>query len=122
MTRMSHSTEAQLHESVAAFLAYALPSEAVFFHVPNGEKRDKGTAKKLMRMGVAPGIPDICIIHGGRAIFIELKTRKGTTSNVQSMMHERLRIAGGLVFICRDLIAVEDTLRPLMRLRGRVAA
>ena len=43
-------TEAKLHEAVAAFLAYALPPDAGFFHPANDEKRDKATSAKLMRM------------------------------------------------------------------------
>ncbi len=42
-------TEAKLHEAVAAFLAYALPPDAGFFHPANGEKRDKATSSKYAR-------------------------------------------------------------------------
>ena len=44
------------------WLCQWLDEKGIFYcHVPNGEVRDWATARKLKRMGVKPGIPDILI-------------------------------------------------------------
>ena len=54
----------------------------VFYHVPNGGKRDIGEAVKFKRIGVKAGVPDLCIpiprkcYHGA---YIELKRVSGGT-------------------------------------------
>jgi hypothetical protein len=45
---------AKLHEHVE-------PRLALLFHIPNGEHRDKRTGVKLAKMGVKPGVPDMCL-------------------------------------------------------------
>ena len=49
-------SEHHLQASVAEFLGYALPPhEALFLSIPNGGKRDKGTAGKLKAEGLHQG-------------------------------------------------------------------
>jgi hypothetical protein len=72
-------------------------------------------------MGVVPGIPDICLIHRGRALYIELKApghRVGNTmkgrgylSPDQRACHAALRDAGAVVAVCWSLDDVQDALR-----------
>lgn len=50
------------------------PSDVQLFHVPNGEKRATRTGRKLKRMGVQPGVPDIAVtLPDGRSAYIEFK-------------------------------------------------
>ena len=97
-------TEHQLQVTCAQYLDLALPQDAVWFAIPNGSHRHKAVAGKLKAEGVKAGIPDLCIIYQGRAIFIELKTKKGSLSPAQKTMQLRLTLAGCPVFkICRSL-------------------
>lgn len=52
----------------------------VFYHIPNGGYRTIREAAKFKRMGVMPGVPDICIpipIHPYHGLYLELKRHAG---------------------------------------------
>jgi hypothetical protein len=115
--------EADLQRSVNQFMRWMLPADAIHFAIPNGLMRSKKAAARAIGEGVRAGIPDLCVIHAGRPIFLELKTPKGALSAVQRQMHEKLTYAGAPVFVCRSLPEVEARLRECgVPLRGRVAA
>lgn len=74
----------------------------LLMHIPNGEKRDAATASKLKRLGVRPGVPDLClpIMRGGHgALWIEMKTDGGRVSDDQDKWHLMLRWAGHKVVV-----------------------
>ena len=56
------------------------------------------------------GIPDICIVHGGRVAFIEVKTKRGVVSKIQDKVMEELREAGAVVGVARSLFQLQDIL------------
>ncbi len=114
--------EFDLHKACAQFLDVALPEDAVWFHPASGEKRPKATAGKLRAMGVKPGIPDLCIIYQGQAVFVELKAGKGRLSDAQEFMQWRLVVAGARVMIeCRSVEALAAFLEQIIPLRAKVA-
>ncbi len=50
------------------------------YHVPNGGRRSLLEGLKLKRMGVCPGVPDICIPvakNGYHGLYVEMKRRHG---------------------------------------------
>lgn len=104
-------TEYQLQKSVVQFLDLALPEDAVYFAVPNGEKRAVHTAQRLKAAGVKAGVPDLCIVYQGRAIFVELKTASGRPSKAQQAMEDALGRAGAGVWLCRTLDGLQTALR-----------
>lgn len=56
------------------------PELALLHHIPNGGKRGKRTAAQLKRMGVKPGVPDLClpVARGGwHGLYVEMKRRDG---------------------------------------------
>ena len=114
--------EDRLQIAVAEYLDLALPSDALWFHPANGGSRNVREAAKLKRMGVKPGVPDICIVWRGRAIFIELKTATGRMSNVQTEMARALILAGAVFTVCRSVDEVSDFLAGAVNMKGRVAA
>lgn len=73
--------EAQIQAAIIKLLQLkALPS-VIWYAVPNGEKRDKITAARLKRLGVAAGVPDIALVlPNGKAAFIEVKQPGGRLS------------------------------------------
>jgi hypothetical protein len=79
------------------------PELWLIHHIPNGGKRDIGTAVKLKRQGVKPGVPDISlpvprgIYHG---LYIELKVNDNTTSDNQDEWLERLAEQGYSTHVC----------------------
>lgn len=84
----------QAHENVeqaclfrwANFYSGKYPELDLMYHIPNGGKRDKGTAKRLKAEGVKSGVPDICLpvarsnYHG---LYIELKVNKNKPTETQ---------------------------------------
>lgn len=82
--KRANPSEISLHMSVAAYLRRAWPADLLWFHVPNGEKRDKAAAGKLKGMGVRAGVPDfVFIMPNAQAAFLELKAQGGELSTAQ---------------------------------------
>jgi hypothetical protein len=97
-------TESDLQRAARDYLTLALPRhEALFFHVPNGGYRTRGTAGRLKAEGVVPGVADIIIIWNGRALGIELKARTGRLSKAQQHWGDAFTLAGGCYAVCRSL-------------------
>lgn len=78
---------------VAILREYARP-DVMWFHVPNGEKRDKRTAAKLWRMGVLAGVADLVFVTPAGIHFLELKAGKGRMSKDQERFEEAAQRAG----------------------------
>lgn len=96
----------------------------LWFHVPNGGKRNVIEAKIFKAMGVKPGVPDIIIagtpivyhgpvpFSGGGPAFIELKADNKKPSPEQVAWHEELRKRGWAGTVCRS---VDEVLVALKR-------
>ncbi len=59
----------------------AWPELRLLHHIPNGGHRGKREAGQLKRMGVKPGVPDLClpVARGGHhGLYVELKRRDGS--------------------------------------------
>ena len=102
--------EQALHQQVAQFLAWALPDDAWFTTIGHGGG-GLLRGKILHGMGVKPGVPDILVVSGGRAIFVELKAQKGTVSPAQKACISALYEAGSHVHLARNLDQVIAALR-----------
>lgn len=89
----------------AAYRQATYPELKLMFHVPNGGKRDRGTAIKLKRQGVKPGVPDIMLPvpklkHGYAGLFIEMKTGKNKPTEYQMVYLTELRKQGYYIAVC----------------------
>lgn len=96
-------TERDLQIQVMDYLKWALADNAVAFHIPMGGSRNRLEAINLKRMGTTAGVPDIEILHRGRALFVELKLGKGALSDSQKHMIPRIEQAECPVAVCRSL-------------------
>lgn len=68
--------------------------DVLWWHTPNGEKRDKRTAAKLWRMGVKPGVADLTFVIEGATHFLELKEGHGRMSVDQDFFMQDAERAG----------------------------
>ena len=89
--------EFEVHCQIADLLAVAISPGWSWFHVPNGEKRDKATAARLKRMGVKPGISDFLLIapEGARLHALELKRQGKKPTDEQYVFMDAVFMAGG---------------------------
>ena len=115
--------ELRLHIAIADFLRLnEAPGVWAWFHVPNGEKRDKRAAAKLKAMGLKPGVPDIVIDHGGRIAYVEIKGR-GSLSQAQKEWRGGAIMRGAGFYTIRSVQEMADMLDALgIRCRARLSA
>jgi len=100
-----------------------LKPTVTFFHVPNGEVRDKRTAAKLKAMGVLAGVADLVFLWKEidesegetrkylRVLFLELKLpgRQATDSQIEFAL--AVRLAGAEYKVARSIDAALELLR-----------
>lgn len=115
--------ERQIHSAVVAYLAVALPADAILHHSPNEGKRGWNAQRDLKAHGTMKGWPDLEIFWQAKTYFIELKAPKKYPTAEQKACHHRLRDAGFAVLVCRSVADVELFLEGEgVPLRARVAA
>ena len=105
-------TEAQLHKSVAQYLALALPKDAVWTTVGHGGG-GKVRGAQLKARGLRAGWPDVQIIFRGKFYGIELKGPNGRLSPEQIACAKSIVDAGGDYTRAHAVSEVEDWLRLL---------
>jgi hypothetical protein len=103
-------SEAKIQEHAVELLRAYARHDIEWHHVPNGEKRDKRTAKRLKRMGVQPGVADLLLLISGGSYAVELKTETGRQSKAQAGFQERFERAGGKYFLARGMTETINTL------------
>lgn len=67
------------------------------FAVPNGGKRGRLEAMRLVAEGVSAGVPDLCV--PAWRLWVEMKTETGRLSPVQKDWIEYLRSIGDTVIV-----------------------
>ena len=73
--------------------------------------------------GFCAGAPDAILIWAGRAIFVELKRRRGgKLSAEQILAHRHITLAGGVVVVAYGWEDAAAQLRLLVPMRSGVAA
>lgn len=79
------------------------PELAAIYHVPNEGKRTASAGSKLKKMGLRPGVPDICLpvaMAGYVGLYIELKRIGGKPTEEQINWLELLDHYGHCVAVC----------------------
>lgn len=86
-----------VHTQVADLLTIALSPGWLWFHVPNGELRNKIIAARLKRMGVKAGVSDFILIapYGARVHALELKKQNCKPTKLQDAFMAHVRSIGG---------------------------
>ena len=92
-------------------MAALLPADAFWFHVPNQTAAPADYAKALLGDGMKPGVPDLVLLHGGRAFGIEVKRRGERLSPAQCAVHDRMEAAGVPVATVFSADGAESALR-----------
>lgn len=82
-----------------------------WFHVPNGKKRNIIDATKLKKMGIVAGVPDLIFFKNGQIFCLELKVKKGRSSQAQIFVRMLIEAAGG---ICAVTMGLDESLKQLV--------
>lgn len=102
-------TERDFQRSACQYLSLALrPYGAWVGAIPGGD------GKMTLAPGYVRGSPDLLCILRGRAVLIELKTKKGVVKKHQEAVHADLENAGADVFVARsmdDLVGIVNALK-----------
>lgn len=97
------ATESEIQAGIVQALRIAFP-KALVAHVPNGEKRDFGTAVKLKHLGVVAGMPDLVVVLPDQKVaWIEVKAAGGRLSAAQTEVIHVLTDLGHPVCVARDI-------------------
>ena len=99
------------HRAFWQFSRWALPPDALAFHVPNGGQRHRKAAQRLSGLGVVRGVPDLAVVWRGKALFLEFKSATGRLSADQRSFHRKLEWCGAPVAVCRSAEDAEAALR-----------
>lgn len=87
----------------AAVVDYCRLKRIPVYHIPNEGKRSYQTAAKLKRLGMSPGVPDLCIpVARGRyhSLYIEMKAKGGKPTKNQREWIMLLRSQGMCAAVC----------------------
>ena len=107
--------ESHIQQQICELLSKA---GVFYFSIPN-ERWGISHAQRtsLKKMGLTPGMPDLCIIHDGRPYFLEVKTDIGGLSEGQERMIKILLLKGVKVSVVRSLSEAEKILKTWKVLR-----
>lgn len=115
--------EQEIHVALVELLEQATMPNWIYYHTPNGEKRDPRTAALLKAMGVKPGVADFTFIGPGpHIVFLELKRQSGTLSKAQQEFRAHVRACGCTYHLAYDLDDAIGTLRDYGIVRASVSA
>ncbi len=128
--------ETEIHIQIVEYLSYlSIANNFFFFSIPNesfmmGLQASKGIKSRiaygilsvLKKMGLVPGMPDLCILKNGldsgkNCFFIEVKDEKGKLSKSQKIIFPILKRFAD-IFIVRSVKDTEKTLIELKILKG----
>jgi hypothetical protein len=108
---MKPQKESSIQKQIAIYLStIAADKGLLFFSIPNESLSTalrmfsipKDTAAKLSmhfkKMGLLPGIPDMCILWNGKAIFVEVKKPGERPREDQERIHRLIKKTGHSVW------------------------
>ncbi len=97
--------EENIQMACVKWFEYQYPQYSrLLHHSPNGGFRNSREAGRFKAMGTRAGFADLVLLlprHGFHALFIEMKTAKGTQSESQKTFQKSVTEAGYDYRICR---------------------
>ena len=109
--------EAQLQESVAAYLRFALRPPTIWTAIAHGvwfgwdREKARTLGRRLYAAGLNKGWPDMLILHPGPIVLgLELKSQTGRLTPEQRDLMESFSTLGAHFTVCRSVEEVQDAL------------
>ena len=100
---MRESDEQEALMQWAAVQTGRRPELRLLHHIPNGGKRNAAEAAHFKRLGVKPGVPDLCLPvprQGYHGLYIEMKCGRGKLSDCQREWIAALTKQGYCCAVC----------------------
>ena len=69
----------------------------IIWHTPNENQH------RHINLGVLAGVPDLCLVHMGELVMVEMKDEKGKLRPTQLDFKARIEAHGYKWFLCRTL-------------------
>ena len=112
------TAEDAIQLGICEFLRWAARTETVWFAVPNGLPSKPRSVERFKRLGMRPGVADLCVIVEGKAHFLEIKTPIGIQSRDQRAFELHCGAAGCDYKIARSVEEAQAILKGWRALRG----
>lgn len=95
-------------------LLFAIPNESIVTALRMfGIEKNRSVAivNHFKKMGLVPGVPDMCLLWNGNCIFFEIKRPGEKPTSRQERIHEKIERAGHKVFVVNSLEEFHNILR-----------
>ena len=107
---MKLGPEDRIQISILEYLEAVAPGLLVF-SVPNEGKRSFSVARRHKLLGMVAGVPDLVLVHEGRALFFEVKSPAGRLRPAQKLFLETAAKAGAKTAVVRSIDDVRAALK-----------
>lgn len=87
---MRDDPEHRFQVAVATYFKYALPPDILWTATLNGAYLTINQRVRMKASGLRPGIADLLLVHNGRVLMLELKSKIGTLSADQKAYRDAL--------------------------------
>lgn len=123
--RQGRREEWVLQTKLAELLTQYLDPRSTFWSGVENAPRGAKAGHFQRRRGVRPGLPDLLVLHDGRLLGLELKSKRGVPSAAQRAVALEIKSAGGRWYLARSVKAALTALTlegVVFRRRWRAAA
>jgi hypothetical protein len=95
--------EDDIQRALVTHLAVRGARGLIYWHTPNGGKRNAREAGRFKAMGVRAGVSDLILVHCGKIYALELKAPGGRPSESQLAFIHEIEAAGAFTCVCEGL-------------------
>lgn len=98
--------------------AKTIPEGQFLFHIANENVAGKKWGIRNKQLGVRSGVPDLCLpipAGGYHSLWIEMKTKSGTTSEQQDRWLSALNAFGHKAVVCHGWEEARDAITEYLR-------
>jgi hypothetical protein len=111
--------EDAIHAGIVEYLTIAAHPRLMWWHCPNGALMKPSSRMYFARLGVFPGVADLCFVLPDRtAAFMEVKGEDGRLSTAQQAFQARCAILGLRYRVVRSISEAGEALAEWGALRN----
>jgi hypothetical protein len=109
--RPQREAEEDIHAAIIGLLRAKADPRTIWYHPANGMHADPIHVSRFKRLGLLPGVADICLtLPGGRSAFLEVKSKDGRQSEAQKNFQLWCELNGAPYCIVKSLVEADAVL------------